>query len=54
MIASANNLWEIIKLGKYMFLRWLKPLSSKYSNLIVNSLGNELFGVTIVAVEAPK
>jgi hypothetical protein len=54
MIAGANNLWEIIKLGKHMFLRWLKSLCSKYSNLIVNSLRNEFFRVTIIAVEAPK
>jgi hypothetical protein len=54
MIARPNDLRKVIKLRKNVFLCWLESFCGKYSNLIVNCLGNEISGLALTATETTK
>jgi hypothetical protein len=54
VVTCTNNLWKIIKLREDMFFCWFESFCGKDSNLVVNSLRDEFFRVSLFATEPFK
>jgi hypothetical protein len=54
VIASTDNLGELIKLGEDVFLFWLESFCGKQTNLIMDSLWNKVFALAFVVWEMFK